>query len=179
MVSSPSLLTWSSANSELSTALDAFATLQFLYQSLTIISRVDLRPVTSHDETSEEIEELRANLEAEASTSRRRTVFREFLSLRHRPNATPEERIYALRRLREQQRRDATAAANASAEDGGDRRRSRMSARLSGVFSGRRRDRSPTQQGESGRIGGQQVQRDTSPTREMMAVAMLAGARHM
>ncbi|KAF2032307.1 hypothetical protein EK21DRAFT_60911 [Setomelanomma holmii] len=126
------------------------------------LCRVDLRPVTSHDSSaSHDSNELAPPLNPEPE--RHRSAFRDILSLRYRPNATPQERIYYLRRLREQRRNrigevaeDAAEGAGSS-EDVADRRRSkRMSVRLSGVFSGRaRRERSPTQQGESSRTGAQ------------------------
>jgi hypothetical protein len=130
--------------------------------SLTIPSRVDLRPVTSHD-SAENDDELAPPLNPEAETShRRRTAFRDILLLRQRPNASAEERIFALRRLREQRRnhsdRDIAGggSANASTEDVRDRRSRRISLRLSDAFTGRRRERreespAPAAQGESSR----------------------------
>jgi hypothetical protein len=115
---------------------------------LTSASRVDLRPVTSQDSSaSPDLTELAPPLNPEAETShRRRTALFDILSLRHRPNASPEERIGALRRLREQGRNqsgDVTGSSvNASVEDvqsARDRRNRRISVRLSDVFSGRSR----------------------------------------
>ncbi|KAH7078038.1 hypothetical protein BKA63DRAFT_277513 [Paraphoma chrysanthemicola] len=126
------------------------------------LCRVDLRPVTSHDSsTSHEPDELAPPLNPEPE--RHRNAFRDILSLRYRPNATPQERIYYLRRLREQRRNpsgtvpDEGGDAAASNEELADRRRSkRMSVRLSGVLSGRaRRERSPTQQAEGSRTATQ------------------------
>jgi len=98
--------------------------------------------------------------EAAAAEQPHRTAFRDILSLRHRPNATPQERIYYLRRLREQ-RRNRSGDVAEQQEDTNDRRRNRMSVRLSGVFGGRaRRERSP-QIGESNRSGV--TQREGSP----------------
>lgn len=147
--------------------------------SLTSCSRVDLRPVTSNDSsTSHDPDDIGPPLNSEAETAhhRHRTAFRDILSLRYRPNATPQERIYYLRRLREQRRNRSgdvvdtgpDATANGSNEDltDRDRRRSkRMSVRLSEVFSGRtRRERSPTQQGESSRSAiPAQLPREESP----------------
>ncbi|KAF2828812.1 hypothetical protein CC86DRAFT_368942 [Ophiobolus disseminans] len=129
------------------------------------LCRVDLRPVnTNESSTSRDPDDIGPPLNPEAETAHRhRTAFRDILSLRYRPNATPQERIYYLRRLREQRRNrgddaaDSSADINASNEDVADRRRSkRMSVRLSDVFSGRtRRERSPTQQGESSRSAAQ------------------------
>lgn len=65
------------------------------------------------------------------------------------------------------------AAAQASSEELGERRRSRMSARLSGVFGGRRgraeMDRSPTQVGEGSRTGAQQGQSLAVPSDEVLS----------
>lgn len=116
-------------------------------------SRVDLRPVQSRDSyDSQNPDGLAPPLNPEGETShRRRTAFRDILSLRHRPNASTEERIGALRRLREQHRNHsgdlAGDSANASVED---TRSRRISHRLSDVFAGRtrrdRREESPTNQ---------------------------------
>ncbi|KAF1947986.1 hypothetical protein EJ02DRAFT_461500 [Clathrospora elynae] len=119
------------------------------------LCRVDLRPVTSNDSnTSQNPDELASPLNPEAETSyRRRTIFRDILSLRQRPDASAEERISALRRLREQRRNASDGSVNAGAEDG-ERRSRRMSSRLSAVLTGRgrrdreRREESPAQQGE-------------------------------
>jgi hypothetical protein len=114
----------------------------YSYFSLTQHSRVDLHPITTHS-SAENNDDLAPPLntpEAEPS-HRRRTAFRDILLLRQRPNASAEERISALRRLREQRsERDVTSSANASTED---RRSRRISVRLSDVFTGRRRERSP------------------------------------
>ena len=133
-----------------------------LYNSLTPYSRVDLRPVNSHDSSaSQEQTELAPPLNPEAATSqRRRIALRDILSLRQRPNASAEERISALRRLREQRQNQsgelAGGSTNASVEDVAntrDRRSRRISARLSDVFTGRarreRRDESPGHLGVS------------------------------
>jgi hypothetical protein len=135
-------------------------------ESLTLHSRVDLHPVTSHDSSASHNPD--DPTPAEAETLPHRSAFRDILSLRQRPNATPQERIYYLRRLREQRRNrsDDVADDGAATEDATDRRRSkRLSVRLSGVFSGRtRRERSPAQQGESSRTAAQATPpREESP----------------
>jgi hypothetical protein len=131
-----------------------------------IHSRVDLRPVTSLDSTDPDGLDSSEPLPAESSSSEQphRSAFRDILSLRHRPNATPQERIYYLRRLREQRRNRSGDVADAS-EDPNERRKSkRMSARISGVFTGRRRERSPQGVGESSRTGvAQQPASDEAP----------------
>jgi hypothetical protein len=138
-------------------------------------SRVDLRPVTSIDSSaSQDPEETTPPLNPETEAQPHRSAFRDILSLRYRPNATPQERIYYLRRLREQRRNRSgdvaeDGAVAGSIEDATDRRRSkRLSVRLSGVFSGRtRRERSPAHQGESSRGAAQPpVPREESPSPE-------------
>lgn len=132
-----------------------------------LYSRVDLRPVSSNETSVHDPEDLsppsNSNDLIDAS-HRRRTAFRDILSLRTRPNATPEERIYALRRLREQRQdrsddgdQDHTNTHMDDASTNDRRRSKRLSLRLSEVFTGRsRRDRSPAQQGESSRSGATQ-----------------------
>lgn len=108
------------------------------------ISRVDLRPVTSN--TSEEGDpDLLApppNTDAEQA-HRHRSVLHALIDFRTRPTASPEERLLALRRFREQRQnmgRDGEASGSASAEDlSAQSRRQRLSMRFSGVFSGSRR----------------------------------------
>jgi hypothetical protein len=117
-------------------------------------SRVDLRPVTSRDSTDPDAES--SDPLPTESEQPHRSAFRDILSLRHRPNATPQERIYYLRRLREQRRNRSGDVAESASEDPNERRRSkRMSARISGVFTGRRRERSPPI-AESSRSAAQQ-----------------------
>ncbi|KAH9871824.1 hypothetical protein J1614_006081 [Plenodomus biglobosus] len=127
------------------------------------LCRVDLHPVTSTDDhstpPSTNPTESTPPLEAEAS-HRRRSAFRDILSLRHRPNASAEERISALRRLREQRLNHSAAdvadgSADASSDDVAasatrDRRSTRMSKRFSYALHGRsrRRDDSPDQGGD-------------------------------
>jgi hypothetical protein len=115
---------------------------------LTSRSRVDLRPTTSHASSDEESDpnHLAPPIGPEQESSyRRRSALRDILSLRSRPNASAEERISALRRLRDARRNLSgenvtRGSANASAENVAAARRSRrISARLSGVFSSRSR----------------------------------------
>ena len=96
--------------------------------------------------------ELAPSLNPDAESSqRRRVALRDILSLRQRPNASPEERISALRRLREQrhnQSRDAVEASPDSTDDQAmrsDRRSRRFSARLSDVFTSRSRRPEPNE----------------------------------
>jgi hypothetical protein len=113
---------------------------------LILSSRVDLRPTVSRDSVASEDAELPPPLNPDAESSqRRRVALRDILSLRQRPNASPEERISALRRLREQRRNQSRDAVEASADQTdendtrSDRRSRRFSARLSNVFTGRSR----------------------------------------
>ena len=115
-----------------------------------ITSRVDLRPTTSHtsagDDDEQDPSSLAPPLQPEQDMShRRRSAFRDILSMRSRPDASSEERISALRRLREQRRNhsgDVAGSANASEEDVAAQRRSRrISVRLSDVFHSRSRRR--------------------------------------
>lgn len=109
-------------------------------------SRVDLRPVNSRgsvdgDEADPEV--LAPPLQPETMSHGRRSMFRDVLAFRSRPNASTEERISALRRLREQRRNGsgdvATGDANASTDDVANVRRSRrLSTRFSSVFGGGR-----------------------------------------
>ena len=110
-----------------------------------IASRVDLRPVESRTSDDQDPNQLAPPLHPDASMShRRRTAFLDMLSLRSRPNASSEERISALRRLREQRQNGSgdveSGSANGSTEDVTAARRSRrLSMRFSHVFSGRSR----------------------------------------
>ncbi|KAF1953652.1 hypothetical protein CC80DRAFT_143315 [Byssothecium circinans] len=119
------------------------------------LCRVDLRPVTSNTSTDQGAEGnpdlLAPPLQTDNDPAhRRRSGLRDILSFRTRPNSSPDERISALRRLREQRRNgsgEAVTDANASAEDVASGRRSnRMSARLSGVFGNLRRGREESPQ---------------------------------
>lgn len=113
---------------------------------LTQPSRVDLNPVTSDDSNPDD-----ATLPLETDPShRRRSAFRDILSLRQRPNASTEERIIALRRLREQRitrsagdvaqsGANTTTADDAATATTRDRRSRRMSARISTALHGRSR----------------------------------------
>ena len=124
------------------------------------LCRVDLRPTTTNDSSNSQGDELAPPLNPEAETShRRRTALRDILFFRQHPDAPAEERISALRRLREQRRNQSGDAdemnANASAEDvaRADRRSRRISTIIGDVFSGRaRRGTSPSQPG--GNAGG-------------------------
>lgn len=139
----------------LSAVVSCLASTVETVQILTATSRVDLRPVSSHtsaESNTENADTLAPPLQSDTDVShRRRSALRDILSFRSRPNASTDERISALRRLREQRRDQsgdvATGSANASTDDVANHRRSkRMSARLSGVFTGRRRggrDESP------------------------------------
>ncbi|KAF2633552.1 hypothetical protein BU25DRAFT_324447, partial [Macroventuria anomochaeta] len=119
------------------------------------LCRVDLRPTNTHESNGSQGDELAPPLNPEAEASHhRRTGLRDILFFRSHPDAPAEDRISALRRLREQRRNQsgdvAEGTANASAEDvtRGDRRSRRFSTRLSDVFSGRtRRGTSPSQPG--------------------------------
>ncbi|KAF2191356.1 hypothetical protein K469DRAFT_656174 [Zopfia rhizophila CBS 207.26] len=126
------------------------------------LCRVDLRPTTSRTTAGEDEQDpdsLAPPLqpEAEAST-RRRSALRDILSLRSHPNASAEERISALRRLREQHRNQsgdvsgANLSVNGSSDDVANVRRSRrISARLHDVFNVRtRRNGSNGQEGQTG-----------------------------
>jgi hypothetical protein len=121
------------------------------------LCRVDLRPTKTNDSSNSQGDELAPPLNPEAESSHRRPHLRDILFFRSHPDAPAEDRIGALRRLREQRRNQsgdvAEGNANASAEDvaRGDRRSRRISTRLSDVFSGRtRRGTSPTQPGGAG-----------------------------
>ncbi|KAF2678411.1 hypothetical protein K458DRAFT_376713 [Lentithecium fluviatile CBS 122367] len=110
------------------------------------LCRVDLRPVNSHssaDEDGGDPDHLAPPLQSDTDVShRRRSVMRDILSFRSRPEASADERISALRRLREQRaamRSLEGVNAAAGAEDVARRRSRRISTRLSGVFGGRRR----------------------------------------
>ncbi|PVI01377.1 hypothetical protein DM02DRAFT_347963 [Periconia macrospinosa] len=111
------------------------------------LCRVDLRPVTTNtSEDNNEPDLLAPPLNPDSDPAhRRRSGFHALLSFRSRPTASPEERISALRRLREQRRNlsnegVASGSGNASTEDVSAQRRSkRLSTRLSGVFGGSRR----------------------------------------
>ncbi|KAF1921014.1 hypothetical protein BDU57DRAFT_488312 [Ampelomyces quisqualis] len=147
------------------------------------LCRVDLRPITSRDSalSDDNPDAAPSSTDLDQTTSLpHRSAFRDILSLRHRPNATPQERIYYLRRLREQRRlnRSGDVAEHAVPQNTEEstaadwRRSTRMSARLSGVFGGgRRRERSPQQVGESSTAGAQPAPpSDEAPVREQPSV---------
>ncbi|KAJ4350179.1 uncharacterized protein N0V89_008800 [Didymosphaeria variabile] len=97
------------------------------------LCRVDLRPTTSHTSTDEEAADsdtLAPPLQSDEPANRRHSTLRDVLSFRSRPNASADERISALRRLREQRRNASRegvgSSANASTDDvAQDRRRSK------------------------------------------------------
>ncbi|KAF2274129.1 uncharacterized protein EI97DRAFT_347548, partial [Westerdykella ornata] len=107
--------------------------------------RVDLRPSTSrssngHGDTDQDGLAPPLQPDDGDGAHRRRSGLRDIVLFRNRPHASAEERISALRRLRDQ-RRVEQANTQSSAEVGtADQRRSRrLSARLSDVFSSRTR----------------------------------------
>ena len=124
-------------------------------ERLTDPSRVDLRPTTSNSTSNTSSPDaLAPPLQSAAATdtaNRRHSTLRDILSFRARPNASPDERISALRRLRESRRNGsgdvaASASASSSADagagmaasgeaEGEERRRSK---RLSFFGAGRR-----------------------------------------
>ena len=117
---------------------------------LILSSRIDLRPTASRNSRGSENTELAPPLSSDIESSqRRRVALRDILSLRQRPNASPEERISALRRLREQRRNQSRetveASPNSTDEQAmrSDRRSGRFSARLSDVFISRSRRPEP------------------------------------
>ncbi|KAL5113545.1 hypothetical protein ACEQ8H_008584 [Pleosporales sp. CAS-2024a] len=89
------------------------------------LCRVDLRPVASNSSNPNDADPNASTAPADATASElpHRSAFRDILSLRHRPNATPQERIYYLRRLREQ-RRNRSGDLVQPAEDANEQRRS-------------------------------------------------------
>lgn len=112
------------------------------------LCRVDLRPVDSHDSSaSHDQDQVAPPLNPDTETShRRRTAIRDILLFRHLPNSSAEERIGALRRLREQRRNHsgdlAGESTNPSVENIAntrDRRSRRISTRLSDAFGARAR----------------------------------------
>jgi hypothetical protein len=115
--------------------------IRFCATLLIISSRVDLRPTVSRDTVASEEAELAPPLSLDAESSqRRRIALRDILSLRQRPDASPEERISALRRLREQRRNQSRNAVEANEDQPNEhalrfnRRSRRFSTRLSSVF---------------------------------------------
>lgn len=112
-------------------------------------SRIDLRPVTSIDSVPVPTDNLPPPLEVDGSgppsnrASRRMSGLWEVLNPRRMAHATPEERIAALRRLREQNGRNIV-------EDQETRRRRRLTARLGETFGVRTRARGTSPAGTSG-----------------------------
>ncbi|KAF2445196.1 hypothetical protein P171DRAFT_444079 [Karstenula rhodostoma CBS 690.94] len=107
------------------------------------LCRVDLRPTTSHTSTDDaeaaDPNTLAPPLQTDEFANRRHSTLRDILSFRSRPNASADERISALRRLREQRRNGSGdvggSSPNASTDDvAQDRRRSKRTS-----FFGRRR----------------------------------------
>lgn len=109
------------------------------------LCRIDLRPTTSHSSTNEDADNddrdsLAPPLElAEPESSyRRRSALRDILSFRNRPNATTEEWLVALRRLRDQRPQSSDMAAMGNSTSGEEPvdpgRRKRVSTILQDVF---------------------------------------------
>lgn len=109
------------------------------------LCRIDLRPTTSHSSTNEDADNddrgsLAPPLElAEPESSyRRRSALRDILNFRNRPNATTEEWLAALRRLRDQRPQSGDMAATGASTSGEEPvdpgRRKRVSAILQDVF---------------------------------------------
>jgi len=122
------------------------------------LCRVDLNPIISNDSSADE-----ANPPREIDpTHRRRSAFRDILSLGQRPNASAEERIVALRRLREQRMNRSAgevAHSGADADDAAmttrDRRSRRMSTRISNALHGHSRttrEEDASNEGERGSV---------------------------
>ncbi|OCL03735.1 hypothetical protein AOQ84DRAFT_381322 [Glonium stellatum] len=114
------------------------------------LCRIDLRPTTSHSSTNEDNgNDDRGSLAPPLgpadpdSSYRRRSALRDILSLRSRPNATTEERLAALRRLREHRAQSGDVAGPESSTGGEEPadpgRRKRVSVMLQDVFSIRTR----------------------------------------
>jgi len=133
-------------------------------------SRVDLRPVNSRGSIEEEDPEaLAPPLQPETMSHRRRSMFRDVMAFRSRPNASTEERISALRRLREQRRNgsgDVAGPVNESTDSTDDitnaRRSRRLSTRFTGVFGGGRtrvtaQEEPPMPSAEASSSGSQQA----------------------
>jgi hypothetical protein len=119
------------------------------------LCRVDLRPTKTNESSSSQPDELAPPLnpetggEAEGS-HHRRTGLRDILFFRSHPDAPAEERISALRRLREQRRNQSGEVAGSSVEGSArpDRRSRRLSTRMHDVFAPwTRRGASPEQPG--------------------------------
>jgi hypothetical protein len=118
--------------------------IRFRATLLIISSRVDLRPTVSRETVASGDAELAPPMDPDAESSqRRRIALRDILSLRQRPNASPEERISALRRLREQRRNQSRNAVEAGENQTNEhamrsnRQSRRFSTRLSSVFTSR------------------------------------------
>jgi hypothetical protein len=114
------------------------------------LCRIDLRPITSHSSTNEDADNddrssLAPPLEfaGPESSYRRRSALRDVLSFRNRPNATTEEWLAALRRLRDQRPQSGDAATMGTGPSGEEPvdpgRRKRVSTILQDVFNIRTR----------------------------------------
>lgn len=127
---------------------------------LTGASRIDLRPEAARSETGSDLPPPLEDM-ADRRSSRRQSIIWEFLNPRLMRDATPQQRIAALRRVQEERR-------TTPAEEAEARRRRRMSTRLQDVFSVRTtRNRSPGQSdGEpSSNVGAiQETQAEHEPT---------------
>ena len=122
------------------------------------LCRVDLRPTKTNESSSSQPDGLAPPLnpetggEAEGSYHRR-TGLRDILFFRSHPDASAEERISALRRLREQRRNQSGEVAGSSADGTArpDRRSRRLSSRMHDVFAPwTRRGYSPENPGREG-----------------------------
>lgn len=130
-------------------------------------SRVDLRPTTSTEDpdaaaADPTTDTLAPPLQSDDPATRRHSTLRDILSFRARPNASADERISALRRLREQRRNGSgevvSGSANVSSEDvAQDRRRNK---RMS--FFGRRRGEGV----DASSSNAQPARTEESPARE-------------
>jgi hypothetical protein len=137
-----------------------------LVSSANTYSRIDLRPVTSRDvdAASATSDNLPPPLDADASgpsshrASRRMSGFWEVLNPRRMEHATPEERIEALRRVREQRGSNPT-------EELETRRRRRLTARLGETFGVRTRARGASPSGSAEvEVPATVVENPASPT---------------
>ncbi|QDS75441.1 hypothetical protein FKW77_003943 [Venturia effusa] len=113
------------------------------------LCRIDLRPVTSIDSVTASPDNLPPPLDADGTSppsnraSRRMSGLWEVLNPRRMAHASPEERIEALRRLREHNGRNPT-------EEQETRRRRRLTARLGETFGVRTRARGTSPAGTAG-----------------------------
>lgn len=129
-----------------------------------IRSRIDLRPITSVDSASGPSDNLPPPLDADGSNppsnraSRRMSGIWDILNPRRMAHATPEERIEALRRVREQR-------GSNPAEELETRRRRRLTARLGETFGVRTRARGTSPAGSAEvEVPATVVENPASPT---------------